>query len=70
MKLLPFYLKNREVVFRQFWRSEEGKVVISLESIDDSADYGASLRTKRVKVRTLMISESLPAKSGGERQRE
>ncbi|GMH50779.1 hypothetical protein TL16_g00866 [Triparma laevis f. inornata] len=40
VKNFPFLLDNREFVFRQFWKSEEGKVSIAVESIDDEVDYG------------------------------
>ncbi|GMH73697.1 hypothetical protein TL16_g06259 [Triparma laevis f. inornata] len=36
----PFFLDNREFVFRMIWKSEEGKVLVAIESIDCEVDYG------------------------------
>ena len=40
VKKMPIYLTNREFVTRMMWKSEEGKVWIAIESVDDVVDYG------------------------------
>ena len=40
VKKMPIFLANREFVARQMWKSEEGKVWIAIESVDDVVDYG------------------------------
>ena len=41
---LQFPVANREFVFRQFWKSEEGKKIIAVESVGDDVDYGVKLK--------------------------
>jgi hypothetical protein len=40
VKKMPIYLTNREFVTRMMWKSEDGKVWIAFESVDDVVDYG------------------------------
>ncbi|GMH77977.1 hypothetical protein TL16_g07607 [Triparma laevis f. inornata] len=58
-----------EFVFRQFWKSEEGKVVIAIESIDDEIDYGVRLRKTRGFVRAFWQVEDLPVRGGAKQCR-
>ena len=64
VKKFPFFLDNREFVFRHFWKSEEGKVSIAVESIDDEVDYGVKLGRTRGFVRAFWKIEDLPVRGG------
>ncbi|GMH82652.1 hypothetical protein TrST_g12211 [Triparma strigata] len=44
VKSMPFFLDNREMVSRQIWKTEEGKVWIASTPIEDVVDYGAKLK--------------------------
>ncbi|GMH70055.1 hypothetical protein TrLO_g14469 [Triparma laevis f. longispina] len=63
VKAMPFVLDNREFVFRQFWKSEEGKVLVAVESINDKVDYGTKLKKTRGFTRGLWQLEDLPVRS-------
>lgn len=64
VKAFPFFLENREFVFRQLWKSEEGKVFIALESVDDEVDYGVRLRKTRATTRGMYQIENVPDRKG------
>ena len=69
IKKFPFLLDNREFVFRHFWKSEEGKVSIAVESIDDEVDYGVKLGRTRGFVRAFWKIEDLPVRGGAKQCR-
>ncbi|GMH88395.1 hypothetical protein TL16_g11144 [Triparma laevis f. inornata] len=69
VKKMPFFLDNREFVFRMIWRSEEGKVLIAIESVDDKIDYGAKLKKTRAFMRGMYVLEDLPVRGGVEQCR-
>ncbi|GMH62352.1 hypothetical protein TrST_g13759 [Triparma strigata] len=62
VKRMPFFLNDREFVVRMIWRSDEGKMSIATESIDDNVDvaYGRKLRKTRGFTRALWEFENLP----------
>ncbi|GMH98487.1 hypothetical protein TrVE_jg9990 [Triparma verrucosa] len=62
VKRMPSFLNNREFVTRMIWKSEEGKVVIAIESIDDNVDdaYGRKLRKTRGFTRALWEIVNFP----------
>ena len=66
---LPFLLDNREFVGRMIWKSEEGKVLIAVESVDDEVDYGAALRKTRASTRGFRLIEDLPLRGGAKQCR-
>ena len=46
----PFPLESREFVFKQIWKSEEGKAMIAIHSVDiDKVDYGSNVMKLRGK---------------------
>ncbi|GMH65896.1 hypothetical protein TrLO_g8811 [Triparma laevis f. longispina] len=47
VKKMPFILDNREFVFRMIWKSEDGKVLVGIESVGDEVDYGGKLKKTR-----------------------
>ena len=56
---------DREFVFRQVWKSEEGKVSIAIESIDKLVDFGKSKpRRVRGSVRAFWLMENLSLSQG------
>ncbi|GMI18506.1 hypothetical protein TrLO_g14860 [Triparma laevis f. longispina] len=59
VKKMPFLLDNREVVARLIWKSEEGKVLIAFDSVNDQVDYGAELRKIRGLTRGMWQIEDL-----------
>ena len=67
VKKFPFFLDNREFVFRQFWKSEEGKVLIAAESVDDEIDYGVKLKKTKALTRGFWQIEDLPERGGVKR---
>lgn len=64
VKNMPFPLNNREFVARQFWKTEEGKVWLAVESIDDEVDYGVKLKMTRGLIRSIWLLEDLPVRGG------
>ncbi|GMH47290.1 hypothetical protein TL16_g00027 [Triparma laevis f. inornata] len=60
VKKMPIFLNNRELVYRMIWKSEEGKVLVAIESVDDDVDYGTTLRKVRGLTRCLCQIENLP----------
>lgn len=69
VKKLPFLLDSREFVFRQIWKSEEGTVLVAIESVDDEVDYGVSLRKTRAHSRGIYKLENLPDHGGTKQSR-
>ena len=69
VKKAPFPLEPREFVFRQIWKTEEGKATIVFESVDDKVDYGMSLRKTRARTRGLWVLEDLPSHGGAKQCR-
>ena len=61
----PLFTSDREFVFRQVWKSDEGKVSIAIESIDKLVDYGRS-KSRRVRgsVRAFWLMENLSLSQG------
>ena len=51
VKAMLFPLKNRELILRFVWKSDEGSVTIPVESVDVMVDYGASINTVRARTR-------------------
>ena len=65
VKKMPNSLKNREFVFRMVWKSEEGKVLVVFESVDDEVDYGVKkLNESRAFTRGLWLLEDLSVRDG------
>ncbi|GMI09905.1 hypothetical protein TrLO_g15291 [Triparma laevis f. longispina] len=60
VKTMPFFLDAREFVFRQVWKSEEGKILVALESVGDDVDYGVKLRKTTGSTRALFSLQNLP----------
>ncbi|GMI18146.1 hypothetical protein TrLO_g4614 [Triparma laevis f. longispina] len=59
----PFPLKSREFIFKQIWKSEEGKVTIAIQSIPDlKVDYGFNKRKLKGYTRGVWQFENLPDK--------
>ncbi|GMH82067.1 hypothetical protein TL16_g09138 [Triparma laevis f. inornata] len=69
VKKMPFILNNREFVLRFIWKSEEGKVLVALESVDDEFDYGVKLKKTRGFTRGLWQIEDLPVRGGAKQCR-
>ncbi|GMH72175.1 hypothetical protein TrLO_g7138 [Triparma laevis f. longispina] len=69
VKKMPFILNNREFVLRIIWKSEEGKVLVALESVDDEFDYGVKLKKTRGFTRGLWQIEDLPVRGGAKQCR-
>ncbi|GMH95294.1 hypothetical protein TL16_g13121 [Triparma laevis f. inornata] len=69
VKVFPFFLNNREFVFRQIWKSEEGRVWIPFDSIPDEVDYGVSLSKIRGLTRGFYLIETLPDREGANQVR-
>ena len=57
---MPFPLHSREFIFRMIWKSEEGKVFVAFESVEEDVDYGAKLNSVRGFTRGLWVIEDLP----------
>ncbi|GMH98961.1 hypothetical protein TrST_g10973 [Triparma strigata] len=66
VKRMPFFLNDREFVTRMIWRSNEGKVSVAIESVDDNVDdaYGRKIRKTRSFTRALWEFENLPQREG------
>ncbi|GMH92016.1 hypothetical protein TrST_g565 [Triparma strigata] len=70
VKKLPSFLDNREFVFRQIWRAEEGKATVVFESIDDKVDYGVTFRKKtQGHIKGFYAIEDLPLRGGAKQCR-
>ncbi|GMI03401.1 hypothetical protein TrLO_g3008 [Triparma laevis f. longispina] len=69
VKKMPFVLSKREFVFRQIWKSEEGKVMIAIVSVDDEVDYGVKLKKTRGLTRGLWQLEDFPVRGGAKQCR-
>ncbi|GMH91106.1 hypothetical protein TL16_g11959 [Triparma laevis f. inornata] len=69
VKKMPFFLHNREFVFRIIWKSEEGKVLVAFESIDDEVDYGTKLKKIRGFLKGLWHIKDLPVRGGAKQCR-
>ncbi|GMI12302.1 hypothetical protein TrLO_g650 [Triparma laevis f. longispina] len=65
----PIFLNNREFVFRMFWKSEEGKAFVIIESVDDIVDYGSKLKKTRAFTNGLWQIEDLPMRGGAKQCR-
>ncbi|GMH53091.1 hypothetical protein TL16_g01370 [Triparma laevis f. inornata] len=69
VKKMPFFLDNRELVFRQIWKSEEGKVLVAVESVADKVDYGVKPKTTRGLTRGLWLFRDLLVRGGAKQCR-
>ncbi|GMH80131.1 hypothetical protein TrLO_g3052 [Triparma laevis f. longispina] len=69
VKKFPFFLDNKEFVFRQIWKSDEGNVLIACESTDDEVDYGTKLRKTRGFLRAIWQIEDHPVRGGAKQCR-
>ena len=64
VKAMPLLLHNREFIARMIWKSEEGKVWIAMESMDEEVDYGVKMKTIRATTIGIYLMEDLLDRSG------
>ncbi|GMH88273.1 hypothetical protein TL16_g11109 [Triparma laevis f. inornata] len=69
VKKFPFFLDNREFLFVQIWKSEEGHVSIASESVDGEVDHGVKLKKTRGFSRAIWQIEDLPLRGGAKQCR-
>ncbi|GMH79050.1 hypothetical protein TrLO_g7737 [Triparma laevis f. longispina] len=60
VRAMPFPLHSREFIFRMIWKSEEGKVFVAFESVEEDVDYRAKLNSVRGFTRGMWVIEDLP----------
>ncbi|GMI17500.1 hypothetical protein TrLO_g6041 [Triparma laevis f. longispina] len=63
IKRMPLTFDNREFVYRHIWKSEEGKVIIAFESVEEDlvVDYGVNKKKTRAFTRGLWQIENVPS---------